>query len=1454
MFLAIAAAAARADVAPPVAIKMPRATAKATSGVPYAGTFEIHVFEEGELADFRLEGEGWTITSFDPPADPMRAEVGTITLPFRAVPGDANQPIRLSLTYNGRHVAKAYTLGPKYFDRVGRARPLTSVGVRLQQRPVEEPLQDASGSQTTTAGGAVSLQFTGRLVYTRPDGRIVGADHILVQVMDDDGLASDPLVDEVIWEHHTDADGYFDSGVISWDDCDVVGCDEPDIYVYFECDMPVGQVQDPGVMEEDYFWDTMDNIHEDFTGSKIHFGTMTPSDPAEMPALHIWNTLVRAHRFIEHVTNIDVDHVDIQWPETGISTSQYSEFFDEIYITAAAQWNEGTVAHEYGHHFLANHSVTTASDYCNGFCDGDAPCTSGTDCEDEGHCHWCPETDHDSWNEGFPNWFGYVIPTSFEADYQFDDCTPYKVVEAYDFETVDTCCQDGQSHDPWLTEGFTAALLRDMTDERDDAHDPDDNDNESWSDTTDCMALGPEEILAVATVDQPTTPAGFFSSFMSRYPQHTPALWKTATNVHPSYASAFPADTAPPGPVTVLDSPTHPLGVGGALPCITVEFEQPSDDVTGAKGFSIDFPDDPGGTVPIEDVNWPGYCVSRATSVPKNFGSYYVSIRAVDNEDHWGPAETFGPFVINVDCNSNGIIDLCDIECDATQHALDAGLPCQVPSYFCDVAGCGMDEDCNFNLVPDACDLAAGTSRDCDRDGIPDECASAAGTLIQWADGNGSWHTPANWYKLSECPDPAPPPTCESPFQSDCPATPAPFDNVCIHNAVEDITVSYTGGDTDVDVLGCYESLSISGGSAATLRLAQPSWIDGELGLSGNNSVLEVNDRLDIAGLFTFTGDGRLKGPGTTYAHGGLYTSGIIFLEDHHLVLDGNSTSVGTGRVEFNGASLFEIRPGSSYEHQGGRYFLNGWFDDRFVNAGTLIKSTDPGESVIYMFTENSGLIHVTSGSLKFYLGGSSSGQFLADPGTRLIFTGGHDFLAGSSIEADHPLFSAGISQPNYVRGTYNARNATTVQDGNYVGFTNEATIVSYGASFFIPRGGVDFNAIVGDTIHFDTFELGGGYYGGTATFNSGDPVEFTNLTFGPGTIAGSSDIRITGLLTWNASGGFSGPGTVYADGDVVIGPGGGEKWLRDCTFNNAGTATFLGAFSLSSGTVVVNNLATGVMDIQVDGGAISGLRQTFNNAGLVVKSAGTGETTIQTPTTNTGTIEVRSGVLKFYTYYNGYYTQTAGQTVLNGGNVLMFGPAPLRIEGGVLTGAGTITGNVAIAGGTTAPGLSAGVLHVAGNYTQNAASSLEIEIDGLTEGSEYDQVTATGTASLAGTLEVLFPDSGFAPLPGDRYRILTAGNVTGTFDPVYVTNLSPQLNMDVVYTTTDVTLELSSLVPGDCDLDGDTDLAECATLTTCLSGPGAAFTADCRCFDYDHSGDVDLADFAALQEMFTAP
>ena len=59
-------------------------------------------------------------------------------------------------------------------------------------------------------------------------------------------------------------------------------------------------------------------------------------------------------------------------------------------------------------------------------------------------------------------------------------------------------------------------------------------------------------------------------------------------------------------------------------------------------------------------------------------------------------------------------------------------------------------------------------------------------------------------------------------------------------------------------------------------------------------------------------------------------------------------------------------------------------------------------------------------------------------------------------------------------------------------------------------------------------------------------------------------------------------------------------------------------------------------------------------------------------------------------------------------------------------------------------------------------------------------------------------------------------------------------------------------LAPGDCEEDGDVDLHDSARLGACLLGPGLGPSTQCRCFDVNRDGHVDLADFAEFQKTFT--
>ena len=69
-----------------------------------------------------------------------------------------------------------------------------------------------------------------------------------------------------------------------------------------------------------------------------------------------------------------------------------------------------------------------------------------------------------------------------------------------------------------------------------------------------------------------------------------------------------------------------------------------------------------------------------------------------------------------------------------------------------------------------------------------------------------------------------------------------------------------------------------------------------------------------------------------------------------------------------------------------------------------------------------------------------------------------------------------------------------------------------------------------------------------------------------------------------------------------------------------------------------------------------------------------------------------------------------------------------------VLGGTGTVGATTLLNGGSINPGASPGILTIGGNFTMSSGTSLNAEIDGLTVGTQYDQLSVTGTVTLAGS------------------------------------------------------------------------------------------------------------------------
>ena len=157
----------------------------------------------------------------------------------------------------------------------------------------------------------------------------------------------------------------------------------------------------------------------------------------------------------------------------------------------------------------------------------------------------------------------------------------------------------------------------------------------------------------------------------------------------------------------------------------------------------------------------------------------------------------------------------------------------------------------------------------------------------------------------------------------------------------------------------------------------------------------------------------------------------------------------------------------------------------------------------------------------------------------------------------------------------------------------------------------------------------------------------------------------------------------------------------------------------------------------------------------------------------------------------NGGYIQTAGQTVNNGS----FSQESIQINGGSLSGTGTITGDVTIGSmGIVSPGNSPGILIISGNF--HSSGSLISEIAGTGAG-QYDALVINGNATFTGgNIEFDFIN-GFHAAAGDHWNFLLADSITGwnTLN-VTVNGLGAGLRTEFTYDSVGEHLLITTAIP----------------------------------------------------------
>jgi hypothetical protein len=527
--------------------------------------------------------------------------------------------------------------------------------------------------------------------------------------------------------------------------------------------------------------------------------------------------------------------------------------------------------------------------------------------------------------------------------------------------------------------------------------------------------------------------------------------------------------------------------------------------------------------------------------------------------------------------------------------------------------------------------------------------------------------------------------------------------------------VNFTAATTTLTGTYSISNTTISGG--ATVNFNQGS-TQNFANLSLNNGTLAGSANVNITTLLHVTSGTMTGGGTTTLANGatGTFDSSYMTLT-RPFVNNGDITLTANGAYFYmnTGGTFTNSSTGSVDIQHNGTWAWYGLVNTApVVNTGAILRTTNAGPVQIYnvVLTNTSpGSIQVQSGSLILSTAGTSSntGAFSVSGGTTLEFGGSATRNISGAISGTGAVeFSGGTTN---LTGTYSISNTTVT--------------------------------------------------GGTVNFNQGTAQSLANVTLGPGsgTLSGTAAINITTQLDAN-SGTLAGAGTMtLVNGATGVLDSSSVSLTRPFVNHAAITMSGSGYFSLNTGGSFTNS-SDATVEVQGNTyafyGGVAGL--VLSNAGSITRTTGSSTAYINNLNfTNTGIVESQSGTFDIYPY-----TQTNGQTILSGGNFDTSGTT-WNINGGILKGNGTITGNVQNAANVS-PGLSPGTITITGNYTQTAAGTLTIEQNGTTPGSGFDQLVVTGTVTLAGTIVI---NTQTQPSVTTSYTIISNGGVdavSGTF------------------------------------------------------------------------------------------
>ena len=422
----------------------------------------------------------------------------------------------------------------------------------------------------------------------------------------------------------------------------------------------------------------------------------------------------------------------------------------------------------------------------------------------------------------------------------------------------------------------------------------------------------------------------------------------------------------------------------------------------------------------------------------------------------------------------------------------------------------------------------------------------------------------------------------------------------------------------------------------------------------------------------------------------------------------------------------------------------------------------------------------------------------MSGPGT-LVLSNGNSFSGGTTINAGTIQIANGSGLGSGALTVGTGAGTKTLSLSDSLNLTNAITLssaltVNSAAGTTNLLSGIISDAKAGGAGSLNTTGTGTLRLSGVNTFTLG--VHVTNastlrvennagLGTGPLTVAGAlkldlaselgvttvkNNISLGNSLTTNID-----SGTTTLSGAIT------ETASSQLTKTGAGTLIMTGVNAYTGGTIISQGT------LQGDSSSLVG--NITNNSSLIFNQAGSG--TYAGHLTGTGDLTKNgNGTLNF-----SGTSSLPTTTMVNAGGLQvtgsMTGPVNINSSLAALSGTGSV-GSVSN-NGFVEPGTPTGIgtLKVNGDFTQQPGGKTEIKINsaGNIPGVNNDQLNITGTAKLAGALEVMALTGG-TYAPGTHYTILTAtGGVTTPFQQVS-TNLS-MFGVDVTYAPNDVSFQL---------------------------------------------------------------